>query len=124
MSAALRPLEEARIEVWLRIAPRLEAVKAAHGEGAQGVELYAGGLVDLPSTERETELDGLRDAVRLAAKLRMAVGVGGGLGYRSLAEVLDAAPAATRVAVGRAAVARAALVGVDRAVRDLRALAQ
>ena len=53
----------------------------------------------------------------------MAIGVGGGLDYRTLPEVLDGAPAAGRVAVGRGVVARAILVGLDRALRDLRKLA-
>lgn len=122
LAPVLRPLEEARIPVSLRIAPRLEAVKAAHGEGATGVDLYTGGLVDLPARERAAELDALRDAVRLAAKLRMSIGLGGGLGFRTLADVLDAAPAAERIAVGRAALSRALLVGLDRALRDLLAL--
>ncbi len=34
-------------------------------------------------------------------------------------ETLDAAPAAGRVSVGRSALARAMLVGLDRALRDL-----
>jgi pyridoxine 5-phosphate synthase len=122
LSPVMRPLEEARIPAWLRIAPRLEAVKAAHGEGASGVELYTAGIVDLPPGEKARELDSLRDAVRLAAKLRMSIGLGGGLGYRTLPEILDAAPAASRIEVGRAVVSRALLVGLDRAVRDLRAL--
>ena len=37
-------------------------------------------------------------------------------------ELLEAAPAVERVAIGRAAIARALLVGLDRSVRDLRAL--
>jgi pyridoxine 5'-phosphate synthase PdxJ len=60
--------------------------------------------------------------VRLAAKLRLAIGIGGGLGFRGLRELLDAAPAVESVAIGRAAIARALLVGIDRSVRDLRAL--
>jgi pyridoxine 5'-phosphate synthase PdxJ len=60
--------------------------------------------------------------VRLAAKLGLEIGLGGGLSYRSLPEVLAACPAAQGVAVGRAALCRALLVGLDRALRDLRAL--
>jgi pyridoxine 5'-phosphate synthase PdxJ len=48
------------------------------------------------------------------------VGLVGGLGPRDLATVLAAAPVAERIGVGRAFVARALLVGVERAVRDLR----
>jgi pyridoxine 5-phosphate synthase len=118
----LRALAEAGIPPVTLVAPEIEAVKAVHAEGVGGVEFFTGAIVDLPATERRRELERLADAVRLAAKLRLAIGLGGGLGYRTLREVLEAAPAAERVVVGRAALARAMLVGLDRALRDLRGL--
>jgi pyridoxine 5-phosphate synthase len=118
----VRSLAEAGIPVAALVAPSVTAVKVAHAEGAAGVEFYTGVIVDLPAAERAAELTRLGDAVRLASKLRLTIGLGGGLGYRTLPEVLAAAPAVERVAVGRAALARALLVGLDRALRDLRAL--
>ena len=106
------------------VGPGVEAVKRAHADGLTRVELYTGALTDLPGPERRSALNQLSDAARLAAKLGIEVGLAGGLGYRSLREVLEAAPAAERVAVGRAALARAMLVGLDQALRDLRALAR
>lgn len=122
LAPVMRPLADAGIETWLRINPRLDAVKAAHGEGASGVEIFTGDIVDLPRAEREAELEALRDAVRLASKLRMSIGLGGGLGYRNVSEVLEGAPAVGAVAVGREVVSRAILVGLDRALRDLKKL--
>jgi pyridoxine 5-phosphate synthase len=118
----LRALREAGIPVAALVAPQLEAVKIAHAEGAPAVEFFTGAIVDLPGAERESALAGLGDAVRMAAKLRLEVALGGGLGYRNLRDVLRAAPAAQRVAVGRAAISRALLVGLDTALRDLRSL--
>jgi len=117
-----RTLAEAGILTAARIAPTLEGVKAAHGAGIGHVELYTGSLVDLPPTERTRELHQLGDAARLASKLQLGLGLGGGIGYRVLPELVQAAPAAERIAVGRAALTRAMLVGLDRALRDLRAL--
>jgi pyridoxine 5-phosphate synthase len=122
VEAAVRALAEAGIPVGAVVAPDLETVKYAHGTGVAAVELHTGAIVDLPGAERMAALQRLADAVRLASKLRLAVGVGGGLGFRSVGEVLAASPALESVAVGRAAVARAMLVGMDRAVRDLRTL--
>ena len=119
LSPVLRGLDEAGIPASLRIAPNLEAVKAAHSDGASGVELFTGSILDLPATERDAALETLSDAVRLAAKLRMRIGICGGLGYRGLPDLLDCVPAAEGIAVGRAAVARSLLVGMDRALRDL-----
>lgn len=122
LGAVIRTLRDAGIGVAALVAPTLEAVKAAHAAGVAHVELYTGALVDLPFAERRTELKQLGDAARLAAKLQLGLGLGGGLGYRTLPEVIQAAPAAERVAVGRAALTRSMLVGIDRALRDLRAL--
>lgn len=122
LGAVLRSLEEAGLPSVLVVPPALEAVKAAHALGASGVELFTGATVDLPPGERRAQLEALGDAVRLAAKLRLEIGLGGGLGYRSLPEVLAAAPAADRVVVGRAVWMRSLLVGLDRALRDVRAL--
>lgn len=124
LRTVLRGLGEAGLTTSLRIPPRLDAVKTAHSEGASAVELFTGSMLDLPPEERKAELVALGDAVRLAAKLRMSIGVAGGLGYRTIPDVLTAAPAIERVAVGRAAVGRALLVGLDRAVRDLGTLVQ
>lgn len=118
----VRALGEAGIPAAVRIPPVVEALKAVHAEDLKGVEFYTGRIVDLPAPERTAELERLGDAVKLAAKLRLSIGLGGGLGYRNLPDVLAAAPAAESVAVGRAAVARALLVGLDRALRDLRSL--
>jgi pyridoxine 5-phosphate synthase len=66
----------------------------------------------------------ISDSARLAAKLQVTVSVGGGLDYRSISEVLQMAPSASRVSVGRAVLARSLLVGLDRAVRDFLVLVQ
>jgi len=124
VAPAVRALLEAGIPVVARVAPHLDAVRRAHAEGLAGVELFTGQLADLPAEERAAAWESLGDASRLASKLRLELGVGGGLDFRTLPELLAAVPAVQGVAVGRAAVARAVLVGIDRALRDLRALAR
>jgi len=117
----LRTLDDAGIESVLVVEPEIEAVKAAHGLGARTIEIYTGATVDLPGAERDAALERIGDAARLARKLRLEVSLGGGLDARRASALLEAAPAAVRVCVGRAFVARSLLVGVDRSVRDLRA---
>lgn len=116
----VRTLAEAGIPTCAIIAPDLEAVKRVHAESIPAVEFYTGGIVDLPPSERAPELERLSDAVRLASKLQLDIGLGGGLSYRNLGEILAMCPAAQWVAVGRAALSRSLLVGLDRALRDLR----
>ena len=116
----VRTLHDAGLHVAVLVSPDLESVKAAHAADLTEVEFFTAALIDLPEAERRADLERLTDATRLAAKLRLAVGVGGGLGMRDLATVLAAAPAVQRVAVGRSLISRALLVGMDRAVRDFR----
>ncbi len=118
----VRSLGEAGIPTSVLVAPNIEAVKRAHGEGFKGVEFFTAAMIDLPTPERKREFERLGDAVRMAAKLRLVAGLGGGLGYSTIREVIQAAPAVERIAVGRAALTRAVLVGLDRALRDLREL--
>ena len=122
LPSILRTLEEAGIGIAALVAPTLDAVKTAHAHGIDQVELYTGALVDLPANERRNALKQLGDAARLASKLGLGLGLAGGLGYRTLVEVVQAAPAAERIAIGRAALTRAMLVGLDRALRDMQTL--
>lgn len=119
--AAVRALREAGIPVWARVAPELEGIKAARAAEVAGVELHTVALVDLPEGERSAALERFGDAARLAAKLRLPVRAGGALDGRRLRALLAAAPVLEGVAVGRELAARALLVGIERAVRDLRA---
>ena len=121
LGPTLRALGEAGIPAYAAVAPDVDAVKAAHAAGFAGVELFTAHAVDLPPVPRGAVLERLGDAARLAAKLRVPVSLGGGLDERSLAEVAARAPAAERIAIGRALLARALLVGIERALRDLRA---
>lgn len=122
LAPIVRALEEAGISVAMLVTPGLDSVKAAHALGVQTVELFTGSTVDLPVVERRGRLEALADAARLAAKLRITMSLGGGLDYRSVGEVLPMAPSASRISVGRALLARAVLVGLDRASRDFLSL--
>jgi pyridoxine 5-phosphate synthase len=122
VAPVLRNLEDAGLSVAILVAPELDAVKSAHSLGARQVEIFTGSIVDLPPAERRHELEGLGDAVRLASKLRIGVGLGGGLDFDSVGEVLEASPAARQLSVGRSLLRRSLLVGLDRAIRDFRAL--
>jgi pyridoxine 5-phosphate synthase len=118
---AARALREAGIPVWVRIAPEPESVKLARGTEIAGVELSSVGTIDLPDSERAAALERFGDAARLASKLRLPIGVAGGLEAGRVRTIVLAAPIIERVVVGRALVARALLVGIERAVRELRA---
>jgi pyridoxine 5-phosphate synthase len=120
LPATIRMLRDAGLSVGAIVSPELDAVKAAHAAGIEATDLWTGATLDLPEPSRRAALERLGDAARLASKLRLEVGIAGGLAARDLAGVLAAAPVAERVVVGRFLVSRALLVGIERAVRDLR----
>jgi len=117
---AVRALREAGIPAWARIAPDADSVKLARAAEVAGVELVTTGTLDLPETERGVALDRLGDAARIAAKLRLPLAVSGGVERARLPALLIAVPGVERIVVGRALVARALFVGIERAVRELR----
>jgi pyridoxine 5'-phosphate synthase PdxJ len=96
-------------------------VKLARGTEIAGVELSSVGTVEVPESERAGALERLGDAARIAAKLRLPIGVAGRLETGRVRGLVLAAPMIERVVVGRALVARALLVGIERALRELRA---
>jgi pyridoxine 5-phosphate synthase len=67
------------------------------------------------------EADKVAQAARAASKLGMAVCAGHGLDYRNVSRMV-AIPEIEEMNIGHAIVARAALVGMERAVREMKAL--
>jgi pyridoxine 5-phosphate synthase len=120
LAEVVRALEEARVRARLFIDPDLEQVKSAHRVGAVAVEIHTGRYAEGgPSTQDEFER--ICDAVRLAAKLRLEVGVGHGLDYANV-EPLVALREIEEFSIGHSIVARAIFVGMERAVAEMKAI--
>jgi pyridoxine 5-phosphate synthase len=116
----VRALGDAGIRSCLFVAPDLEQVKAAHRLGAKAVEIHAGNYADA-GRQPSAELERLRDAARLARKLGLEVGVGHGLHYRNVAPVA-AIEEFEEFSIGHSILARALLVGLERAVAEMKRL--
>jgi len=122
-SLHLRPvvktLAEAGIEVSLFVDPDLEQVKEAHKLDAQAVEINTASYADArDARSREAALRKVSDAARLGRKLGLAVHAGHGLTYRNVAAIA-ALPEVGELNIGHNIVARAVLVGMERAVREM-----
>lgn len=118
----LRALEDGKIATAVAVMPDLEQVKAAHRADSRAVRLDASRFAE-DGPDRGQELERIADAARLAAKLGLGVAVGGALAYRDL-KPLAALDVVGELHVGHAVAARAMLVGLDRAVRELVELAR
>jgi len=122
VAAATGALRGAGIEVSLFIDPDLEQVGASRAVNAHAVELHTGKYCEAHAPDRRArELHRLAEAARAAAQLGLRVAAGHGLDYHNVVPVA-AIPEITELNIGYAIVCRAVLVGLERAVRDMKAL--
>jgi pyridoxine 5-phosphate synthase len=115
----VRTLREAGIAVSLFVDPDLEQVKEAHKLDGDAVEINTAAYTDgRDDKSRDAALRKTVDAVRLARKLGLDVHAGHGLDYRNVGRVATI-PEVSELNIGHAIVARAVLVGMERAVREM-----
>jgi pyridoxine 5-phosphate synthase len=121
---AVKLLGDAGVPVSLFIDPSEAAVRASKELGAPRVELHTGDYcekVDPITHAGDVELERLARAAALGLSLGLHVAAGHGLDYNNVAAVA-AIPEITELNIGHAIVARAVLVGMERAVREMIAL--
>ena len=100
----------------------LDQIKAAHKVAADYVELHTGRYANARrQKEEQTELEALSQAAKLAYKLGMGVSAGHGLNYRNVKR-LTQVPEIVEYNIGHSIIARAVLVGLERAVREMKQL--
>ncbi len=119
LRGAIDMLRQGGVRTSLLVQPDLDVVKMAAGLGVQAVSLHAGRYAEqigLPAEAREREM--IQNAAEYAQKLGLRVRVAEGIDFRN-GEPLFALSAVNGFEVGHALVARAVLVGVDAAVREL-----
>lgn len=119
LRSAVKTLQEAGIQVSLFIDPALEQVKEAHKLGARAVEINTAAWGDAGDTRgRDEALRKLTDAARLGRKLGLQINAGNALTYLNVGPIA-ALTEISEVHIGHSIVARALLVGMEKAVRDM-----
>jgi pyridoxine 5-phosphate synthase len=117
---AVKMLQEGGIHVSLFVDPDLEQVKEAHRIDAHAIEINTAAYADArDEAGREAALRKTTDAARLGRKLGLAVHAGHGLTYENVRAVA-ALPEISELNIGHNIVARAVLVGMERAVREMK----
>lgn len=124
-SSAIRRLQEAGIQVSLFIDPELEQVNAAANLKGSMVELNTRAFSeacprspDLAGAAVERELAKVKEAARRTSAIGLKVLAGHGLTYRNVRLISDL-PEIEELNIGHNIIARAALVGIERAVREM-----
>jgi pyridoxine 5-phosphate synthase len=119
---AVRTFHEASIGVSLFINADPKHIKTAHRLEVEYVELHTGAFAEAKTfVKRQEEFERILTAARMARKLGIGVHAGHGIDYqnvhwlRSMTEIEE-------FSIGHAVIARAVLVGMERAVREMIAL--
>lgn len=126
IGAAIARLKKAKIRVSLFIEPSIQAVKLSHELGADAIEIHTGkyclasqGALGARSKAKAlTELERIEKAGALARKLGLKVHAGHGFDYENVRRVVDR-DLIEEYNIGHSIVCRAALVGLERAVREM-----
>ncbi len=122
MGETIGALQNNGIPVSIFIDPEPEQIKLAHQVGADMVEIHTGGFCEATGTgQRRQAFDKIVDAAKLAKKLKLGVNAGHGLCYNSI-KAFAGLSEIDEYSIGHSIVGRAALVGMDRAVRQMCAL--
>jgi pyridoxine 5-phosphate synthase len=116
----IKRLHAAGIEVSLFLDPDPRQIEIARVLGAQAVEIQTARYSEARKpAERQRELDALRQAAEFARERGLHVHMGHGLNYCNV-QAITAIHGVEELNIGHSIVSRAMLVGMERAVRDMK----
>jgi len=122
MKSYVSRLQQGDISVSLFIDPDEKQIAAAKKIGAEWVEFHTGAYANAKSEKDRTgELLKITEAAELAASLGLRVGAGHGLNYLNVQDIAKIS-VVEELNIGHSIISRAALVGLERAVREMIAL--
>jgi pyridoxine 5-phosphate synthase len=117
-------LQQGGITVSLFVDPDEKQIAASKKTGTDWVEIHTGAYANAKSQEdRHREFAKITEAVKLAASLGLRVGAGHGLNYVNVRRIA-LVPEVSELNIGHSIISRAALTGMDRAVREMKQLAE
>jgi len=118
----IKELQKAGIKVSIFVDPDLKQIETCRKLGVNQIEINTGKYADLkPGEERDKALEEIRKAAEHGHKLGLEIHAGHGLDYKNVLPVA-AIPEITEFSIGFCIVARSAIVGIERAVREMVAL--
>ncbi len=119
LTSFIPTLKRRGIRVSIFVDPVEDQIKACRQVGVDLIEINTGKYAELrPGSSRDKALIMIKQAATLAAELGLEVHAGHGLDYHNIHPIV-AIPEIEELSIGFAIVARAAVVGVEKAVRDM-----
>ena len=115
-------LRQGGIIVSLFVDPDENQIAASKKAGAEWVEIHTGAYANAKTEQdRDREFVKIAESAQLATSLGLRVGAGHGLNYTNVRRIAQI-PEVTELNIGHSIISRAALVGLDRAVREMKEL--
>jgi pyridoxine 5-phosphate synthase len=122
MKTVISRLQQGGIVVSLFVDPDDKQISAARTSGADWVEIHTGAYANANTDKiREREFVKISESAKLAASLGLRVGAGHGLNYVNVRRIAHI-PEVEELNIGHSIISRAALVGLERAVREMKSL--
>lgn len=118
---AIGKIHEAGTPVSLFINPLIMDVDLSKEVGADMVEIHTGLYANAKGKKQEAELHRVMEVVKVANKLGLAVNAGHGLTYFNVNSIA-AIEGIRALYIGHSIISRAVLVGIERAVREMKKL--
>jgi pyridoxine 5-phosphate synthase len=119
VARAVQRLKGEGIGVSLFLDPDPRQIEVARLLGVQAVEIHTGRYADARGADQARELEALAAAAAFAREQGLHVHMGHGLNYANVRAVARI-PGVEELNIGHSIVARAVLVGLERAVREMK----
>ncbi len=122
LGRSIASLQDAGIAVSIFVDPDLDQIKACQKTGARKVEINTGKYADAKTEEmQDLEWEKIRNASQLAKRVGFQVLAGHGLTYHNVKRIVQIEEI-VELNIGHNIISRASLVGLERAVREMKAL--
>jgi pyridoxine 5-phosphate synthase len=121
MKQTIKKLHNSGIPVSLFINPSIMDVDISKETGADMVEIHTGLYSNAKGKKKEKELQRLYEAVRVADRVGLSANAGHGLNYFNVARIAEI-EGLRGLYIGHSIVSRAVLVGLERAVGEMKEL--
>jgi pyridoxine 5-phosphate synthase len=119
IKATIEELHNADIDVSIFTEPDIPQVDASAEAGADFIEIHTGVFANaLTEEEQFDELERIRGAAKQAKKLGLGVNAGHGLNYQNI-KIFRELEDIDEVSIGHAIIARAVIVGIEEAVKEM-----
>jgi len=119
LKAHIKELQNSEIRASIFVDPNLQQIEACQRAGVDLIEINTGKYADLrPGEERQKALEEIKKVATKGYDLGLEIHAGHGLDYKNIFPILEV-PEISEFSIGFSIIARAAIVGLERAVWEM-----